>query len=120
MKNSALKPCSVPGCFRLRWLVAALLYAHGMNVVAGETNDADVFSLWESGIDALKVEQAVMQDKQITTAEILGAADVVLELKHQLKEEQGKATVNEPQLMRLNRQIDSFDKLFHRLLNANY
>lgn len=81
-------------------------------------NDADVFAMWEKGISAEAVYRAVAADGDFSLAEVLAAADVVLELKDLIAQE--KAGKNDARkLVKLQDQLKNFDALYRRILKKS-
>lgn len=81
--------------------------------------DADVFALWEQGHAPDDIYAAVAADGAFSLAEVLAAADVVLELKDLLARERDSAAANAGKVAHLESQLGGFDALYRRILDAS-
>ncbi|MEK7705058.1 MAG: hypothetical protein AAB426_08875 [Myxococcota bacterium] len=87
-------------------------------LLAGKRHDADVFTLWEQGTSAEAIYTAVAADGEFSLAELLAAADVVLEIKDLIaKEQSGKHDARH--MAKLQSQLTSFHALYRRILRAS-
>lgn len=81
----------------------------------GSRKDADVFGMWERGVPAEEVYRAVAEDGEFSPAEVLGAADVVLELKDLIAKEQAGGK-DPKRLAKLRKELKAFDAVLHCVL----